>query len=55
MNLGVISMKEYSTLTRSSILVPFNQLKFSVIHKTSFFGGDGGSYLSSGYSKPHHI
>ena len=38
MNLGVMAIKEYSTLSRSSELVPHQRMLFSVITWTPFGG-----------------
>ena len=42
-----MTMKGYSILSRSRKLEPHNQMQFSAIHKTTFWG-KGGSYSSAG-------
>ena len=39
MDLGVMKMKRYSTLSRELELEPHHQMQFSIIHRTPLFGG----------------
>ena len=47
-DLGVMVMMGYSTRSRFSKLKSRFQMRFSVIHNTSLFGGDGGSLSLQG-------
>ena len=57
MDLEVIAMKEYSTLSRSSELAPHHLIQFGVIPRTPHFGKLEGltslQGIQSAYSKPH--
>ena len=46
-DLGVMAVKKYSTLSRSLRLEPYHQMQFAAIPKTlHFLWGEGGSYPS---------